>query len=94
MSSGHCTPSSGASSAGSEPRQCMVALHDYDPFHSGVSGRPPQDQLSLKKGDIMTAFGDMDVNGFYRVDLNGENLSSLSLIKIGFIVIKLIETEV
>ncbi|XP_078358377.1 uncharacterized protein LOC144643107 isoform X2 [Oculina patagonica] len=71
-SSGHCTPSSGASSAGSEPRQCMVALHDYDPFHSGVSGRPSRDQLSLKKGDIMTAFGDMDVNGFYRVDLNGQ----------------------
>ena len=72
----------------------MVALYDYDPFHSGVSGRPPQDQLSLKKGDIMTAFGDVDVNGFYRVDLNGENLSSVSLIKIGFLFIKLIETEV
>ena len=85
MSSGHCTPSSGASSAGSEPRQCMVALHDYDPIHSGISGRPPQDQLSLKKGDIMTAFGDMDVNGFYRVDLNGENLPSILAIKIEFL---------
>ena len=85
MSSGHCTPSSGASSAGSEPRQCMVALHDYDPIHSGISGRPPQDQLSLKKGDIMTAFGDIDVNGFYRVDVNGENLFSVLAIKIEFL---------
>ena len=50
----------------------MVALRDYDPFHSGTFGRPPQDQLSLKKGDIVTAYGDMDVNGFYRVDMNGE----------------------
>lgn len=80
-SSGHCTPSSGASSAGSEARQYMVALHDYDPFHSGASGRPPQDQLSLKKGDIITAYGDMDVNGFYRVDLNGKYLLFLSVIK-------------
>ena len=62
-------PSSGASSAGSEARQCMVALHNYDPLHSGAFGRPPQDQLSLKKGDIVTAYGDMDVNGFYRIDV-------------------------
>ena len=57
----------------------MVALHDYDPFHSGASGlRPPHEQLSLKKGDVMTAFGDMDVNGFYRVDLNGNSCVDLS----------------
>lgn len=59
----------------------MVALHDYDPFHSGASGRSSQDQLSLKKGDIMTAYGDMDVNGFYRVDLNGKYFLFLSVIK-------------
>ena len=52
----------------------MVALHDYDPFRSAVPGRPPHDQLPLKKGNIMTAFGDLDVNGFYSVDLNGESL--------------------
>lgn len=80
-SSGHCTPSSGASSTGSEARQCMVALHDYDPY-SGAFGQPPQDQLSLKKGDIMTAYGDMDVNGFYRVDMNGKYVNkTLFLLK-------------
>ena len=73
MSSGHVTPSSGASSDGSESRRCMVALHDYSPFHSGAPGRPPHEQLSFKKSDVMTAFGDMDVNNFYRVDLNGKN---------------------
>ena len=72
MSSGHITPSSGASSLGSEPRHCMVALDDYDPFHSGTTGRSPHEQLSLKKGDVMTAFGDIDMNGSYRVDLNGK----------------------
>ena len=92
-SSGHCTPSSGASSVGSEARQCMVALHDYDPFLSGAFGRPPQDQLSLKKGDIMTAYGDMDVNGFYRVDMNGEYVLFLSVIKTLFLRIKLIQSE-
>lgn len=73
MSSGQATPSSGASSDGSEPRRCMVALHDYNPFHSGAPGRPPHEQLSFKKGDVMIAFGDMDVNKYYRVDLNGKN---------------------
>ena len=80
-------PSSGASSAGSEARQCMVALHNYDPLHSGAFGRPPQDQLSLKKGDIVTAYGDMDVNGFYRIDV----LFS-SLMKSLFLFIKLIQS--
>ena len=73
MSSGHITPSSGASSVGSEPRQCMVALHDYNPFHSGTSGRPAREQLSFKKGDVMTVYGNMDANGFYRVDLSGKS---------------------
>ena len=85
---GHCTPSSGASSVGSEARQCMVALHDYDPFHSGAFGRPPQDQLSLKKGDIMTAYGNMDVNGFYRVDMNDECVLFPSVINWFFLLIK------
>ena len=92
-SSGHCTPSSGASSAGSETRQCMVALHDYDPFHSGDFGRPPQDQLSLKKDDIMTAYGDMDVKGFYRVDINGEYILFPSVINSLFLLIKLTQSE-
>ena len=65
----------------------MVALQDHDPFHSGAFGRPPQDQLSLKKGDIMTAYGDMDVNGFYRIDV----LFS-SLMKSFFLLIKLIQS--
>ena len=86
-------PSSGASSAGSEARQCMVALHDYDPFHSGAFGRPPQDQLSLKKDDIMTAYGDMDVNGFYRVDMNGECILFPSVINSLFLLIKLTQSE-
>ena len=74
-SSGRITPSSDTSSVGSESRQCMVALCDYDPYQSGASGRPSQEQLSFRKGDIMTAYGDMDVNGFYHVDLNGKNLN-------------------
>ena len=77
-SSGHCTPSSGASFAGSEARQCMVALHDYDLFHCG---------------DIMTAYGDMDVNGFYRVDMNGECILFPSVINSLFLLIKLTQSE-
>ena len=72
MSSGHVTPSSSASAVGSEPRRCMVAVHDYNSFHFGAPGRPPLEQVSLKKGDVMTAFGDLDVDGFYRVDLNSK----------------------
>lgn len=53
----------------------MVALCDHDPYQSGASGRPSQEQLSFRKGDIMTAYDDVDVNGFYRVDLNGKNLN-------------------
>ena len=71
----------------------MVALHDYDPFHSETCERPPQDQLSLKKGDIMTAHGEMDVNGFYRVDMNGEDVSFLLVIKTSFLLVKLIKPE-
>lgn len=66
--------SSGASSAEPEKRRCLVALYDYDPFCSGVRGWPPHDQLTLKKGDVMTALEDQDANGFYRVFLNGESL--------------------
>lgn len=51
-----------------------MALYDYDPFCSGVRGWPPHDQLTLKKGDVMTALEDQDANGFYRVFLNGESL--------------------
>lgn len=49
-----------------------MALHDYDPFCSGVPGWPPHDQLPLKKGDIMTTLEDQDANGFYRVFLKGQ----------------------
>lgn len=51
-----------------------MALYDYDPFCSGVRGWPPYDQLTLKRGDVMTALEDQDANGFYRVFLNGESL--------------------
>ena len=66
--------SSGASSTGLEKPHCLVAVHDYDPFCSGVPGLPPHDQLPLKKGDIMTTLEDQDANGFYRVFLKGESL--------------------
>lgn len=65
----------------------MVALHDYDPY-SGAFGQPLQDQLSLKKGDIMTAYGEMDVNGFYRVDMNGKYM-----IKTSFLLQKLMQSK-
>ena len=55
----------------SEPRQCMVALHDYNPSLSLIPGRSPSEQLSLRKGDVMTTHGDLDRNGFYSVDLAG-----------------------
>ncbi|PFX30328.1 Janus kinase and microtubule-interacting protein 3 [Stylophora pistillata] len=64
--------SSGASSTGLEKPHCLVAVHDYDPFCSGVPGLPPHDQLPLKKGDIMTTLEDQDANGFYRVFLKGQ----------------------
>ncbi|XP_068745820.1 golgin subfamily B member 1-like isoform X2 [Montipora capricornis] len=63
---------SGTTSVDSESRQCMVALHDYNPLTSGVPGRSPHEQLSFKKGDVMTAHGDMDLNRFYHVDLAGQ----------------------
>lgn len=59
------------SSVDAEQHQCMVALHDYNPFMSGFPGRPPHEQLPLKKGDVMTTHGDMDIKGFYHVELAG-----------------------
>ncbi|KAK2572312.1 RIMS-binding protein 2 [Acropora cervicornis] len=60
------------SSVDAEQHQCVVALHDYNPFMSGFPGRPPHEQLPLKKGDVMTTHGDMDTKGFYHVELAGQ----------------------
>ncbi|XP_074610685.1 uncharacterized protein LOC141865174 isoform X4 [Acropora palmata] len=60
------------SSVDAEQYQCVVALHDYNPFMSGFPGRPPHEQLPLKKGDVMTTHGDMDTKGFYHVELAGQ----------------------
>lgn len=77
ITNGHITQSTGTSSVGSKPRRYVVALHDYDPLLSGAPGRQPHEQLSFKKGDVMTSHGDVDVKGFYRVDLNGKGYSLL-----------------
>lgn len=51
-------------------RQCYVALYDYNPYQSCTTGRPEL-ELPFKKGDIMTVIGEMDVNGYYKAEMDG-----------------------
>ena len=49
----------------------FVCIHDYDPYTMGRDVRPEQ-QLSLRKGDVITIIGDIDVDGYYTAELNGK----------------------
>lgn len=37
----------------------------------GRGGRPEQ-QLTLRKGDVLTVNGDLDIDGFYTAELHGK----------------------
>lgn len=56
---------------GSKKARRFIALFDYDP-HSSPSSEHPDLELKLKEGDLLTVFGDMDINGYLEADLNGE----------------------
>lgn len=47
-----------------------MVLFDYDPYKSNTSGHPEL-ELTLKKGDHLTIFGEMDLNGYFEAELNG-----------------------
>ena len=47
-----------------------MALFDYDP-HKSQASEHPELELKLKEGDLLTVFGDMDINGYFEADLNG-----------------------
>lgn len=47
-----------------------MALFDYDPYKSNTSGHPEL-ELKLRKGDQLTIFGEMDLNGYFEAELNG-----------------------
>ncbi|XP_036392545.1 RIMS-binding protein 2-like [Megalops cyprinoides] len=52
------------------PRR-MVAIFDYDPQESSPN-TDIEAELSFSSGDIIYVFGDMDEDGFYYGDLNGQ----------------------
>ena len=80
-------PSSRASSAGSDAHQYVVALHNYDPLHSGLLDDRLKISCRSRKVTLWQRMEDMDVNGFYRIDV----LFS-SLMKSLFLFIKLIQS--
>ena len=47
-----------------------MALFDYDP-HKSPACEHPELELKLKEGDLLTVYGDMDINGYYEADVNG-----------------------
>ncbi|XP_051956159.1 peripheral-type benzodiazepine receptor-associated protein 1 [Xyrauchen texanus] len=54
------------------PRACrMVAVFDYDPRESSPNA-DIEAELTFSAGDVIYVFGDMDVDGFYYGDLNGQ----------------------
>ena len=59
------------SPAGTKKAKRFVALFDYDPDKSPASEHPEL-ELKLKEGDFLTVFGDMDSNGYFEADVNGE----------------------
>ena len=48
-----------------------VALFDYDPYKSSTSDAPEK-ELHLREGDYITVFGEMDSDGLYEAEINGE----------------------
>ncbi|CAI4230555.1 unnamed protein product [Auanema sp. JU1783] len=55
----------------SMPRRQMVAKFDYDSRQLSPNVDAEQVELSFRQGDIITVFGEMDDDGFYRGELNG-----------------------
>lgn len=49
----------------------MVALYDYDPRESSPN-IDVQAELTFCTGDIITVFGEIDEDGFYYGELNGQ----------------------
>ena len=56
---------------GTKKAKRFVALFDYDPDKSPAFEHPEL-ELKLKEGDFLTVFGDMDSNGYFEADVNGE----------------------
>lgn len=56
---------------GTKKAKRFVALFDYDPDKSPASEHPEL-ELKLKEGDFLIVFGDMDSNGYFEADVNGE----------------------
>ncbi|XP_051540773.1 peripheral-type benzodiazepine receptor-associated protein 1-like isoform X2 [Myxocyprinus asiaticus] len=61
---------SAAPMGASRPRR-MVAIFDYDPRESSPNA-DIEAELTFSAGDIIYVFGDMDDDGFYYGDLNGQ----------------------
>eukprot|EP00794_Sanderia_malayensis_P005320 gene5320-5989_t len=57
------------SSHGQRQRK-FATLYDYDPYTMGRNGRAEQ-ELNLRKGDVVTVIGDVDVDGYYTAEING-----------------------
>ena len=50
----------------------MVAKFDYDSRQLSPNVDAEQVELSFRQGDIITVFGEMDEDGFYMGELNGQ----------------------
>ncbi|XP_022364813.1 peripheral-type benzodiazepine receptor-associated protein 1 isoform X5 [Enhydra lutris kenyoni] len=59
------------SSASLKSPQAMVAAFDYNPRESSPN-MDVEAELPFRAGDIITVFGDMDDDGFYYGELNGQ----------------------
>ena len=45
-------------------------LFDYDPQRLSTTGHP-ENELKLAEGDVITVYGEMDLNGYYTAELDG-----------------------
>ncbi|XP_047613149.1 peripheral-type benzodiazepine receptor-associated protein 1 isoform X2 [Phacochoerus africanus] len=59
------------SSAGLKAPRSMVAAFDYNPRESSPN-MDVEAELPFRAGDVITVFGDMDDDGFYYGELNGQ----------------------
>ncbi|XP_004397691.1 PREDICTED: peripheral-type benzodiazepine receptor-associated protein 1 isoform X2 [Odobenus rosmarus divergens] len=59
------------SSASLKPPRTMVAAFDYNPQESSPN-MDVEAELPFRAGDVITVFGDMDDDGFYYGELNGQ----------------------
>lgn len=47
-----------------------MVLFDYDPSRLSTTGHPEK-ELKLSEGDVITVYGEMDLNGYYLAELDG-----------------------